>query len=204
MDNRKIGLITIMAFAVIVLAGYVNSAIQTTDNLGVPVPAANGTSSNLNISARMQQYVGYFGNVVTMVRLNTTNASGSNLQLYNKSITTGKIYFAKSGATLTGAITPAMNNSQTDGNFSLTGVYITGNHFIRNGTICGVASVDHLNTTDNYGVGIFKDAAADPNYFLCTDILTKTSNYGFGSVGFEAVVPKTSTYAAYDVYIDLE
>ncbi len=189
---------------IVLLIQFAQSALIVTDNLGVATPSQNGTSFDLNVTSRMQQYVGYFGNVVTMVRLNTTNASGSNLQLYNKSITTGKIYFAKSGATLTGAITPAMNNSQTDGNFSLTGVYITGNHFIRNGTICGVASVDHLNTTDNYGVGIFKDAAADPNYFLCTDILTKTSNYGFGSVGFEAVVPKTSTYAAYDVYIDLE
>lgn len=196
-----LGLVFVVVIAFTRLA---TSAIQVTDNLGVPVPAENGTSTLLNVTARMQQYVGYFGDAVMMVRLNTTNVSGSNLQLYNRSILSGRIYFFKSGATPTGAFTPAMNNSQTDGNFSLTGYYITGNHYMNNGTICNVTSVDFLNTTDNYGVGIFKDSAATPNYFLCTDIVRKSSAFGFGTVAFEAVVPKTSSYTAYDVYVDLE
>ncbi|MBI5225209.1 hypothetical protein HY989_05035, partial [Candidatus Micrarchaeota archaeon] len=42
------------------------------------------------------------------------------------------------------------------------------------------------------------------NYFLCTDIVAKTSTNGMGSVAFEVVVPKTANYTSYDVWIDLE
>ncbi|MFH1750439.1 MAG: hypothetical protein ABH863_02050 [Candidatus Micrarchaeota archaeon] len=183
----------------------VRAALQQTDNTAVAVPSDNGTSTYLNVTTRMQQYVGFFGRIWYEVRLNFTTGSGT---LYNKSVTEGKIYFYKAGATPTGAILTAVNNSDTDGNFSLTGYYATGNHYVLNSTVCGVTSVDHLNTTDNYAVGIFKDQAATPNYFLCTDITQKSSTNGFntvdGNVHFEVVVPKTSTYTSYDVWIDSE
>ncbi len=197
-----IGALVVLAF----MAHVATSVIQT-DNLGVPVPASNGTSTLLNVTARMEQYVGYFGDIVMMVRYNVTNVSTSsspNYQLYNQSVVgEGKIYFFQSGDTPTEPFTTARNNSQTDGNFSLSGFYITGNHYMNNGTICGQESTDYLNTSDNYGVGIFKDSTAEPNYFLCVDIVRKASAYGFGTTAFQAVVPKTSTYTAYDVYIDL-
>ncbi len=190
---------------VLLISVAVRATLSQTDNLGSPVPAQNGTSIYLNVTSRMQQYVGFFGRIWNEVRLNVTNGSGV---LYNKSMTSGKIYFFKAGESSTGAIVPALNNSQTDGNFSLTGQYITGSHFVKNSTICGVASVDHLNTSDNYGVGIFRDSAAIPRYFLCTDIQAKTSTNGFntvdGNVYFEVVVPKTSTYQAYDIWVDGE
>ncbi|MFH1257337.1 MAG: hypothetical protein V1658_00205, partial [Candidatus Micrarchaeota archaeon] len=158
-------------------------------------------STLLNVTTRMQQYVGFFGNVTAEVRLNVTVNSGT---LYRKDVDRGKIYFFDTGATPTMPFVPALNNSETDGNFSLTGFYVTGNHFIYNNTVCGVVSVDHLNTSDNYMVGIFRDAAAAPNYFICTDIRPVSSSTGFGAVEFQAVVPKTGLYMAYDVWIDFE
>lgn len=192
--------------ALLLMAFTVNLVLafpEVTDNTAVAVPSENGTSTLLNVTSRMQQYVGFFGRVWQEVRLNTTVGSGT---MYNKSVSSGKMYFFKAGSTPTGVFTPALNNSQTDGNFSLSGFYVTGNHFVLNSTVCGTASVDHLNTTDNYMNGIFKDAAATPNYFLCVDILPKTSTNGFespdGNVQFEIVVPKTASYLSYDIWID--
>ncbi len=197
------------ALALILLVFTVNTVkavVEQSDNLGVPVPANNGTSTLLNVTARMQQYVGFFGNVISVVRLNVTNVTGSpNYQLYNKTATSGDIYFFQSGDTPTTPFINARNNSETDGNFSLTGYYVTGNHYEYNesGTICGSGWANYLNTTDGYRVGIFRDSSATPNYFLCTDISQVSSVNGFGNVNFEVIVPKTSTYSAYDVWIDL-
>lgn len=183
------------------LANFTSSSIFLTDNQNVAVPSDNGTSSNLNITGRMQQYVGYYGNINTTVILSAAN---NNTRMYTKLVTQGKVYFFRQGQEPTGTFTPALNNSQTDGNFSLSGYYVTGNHFALNSTVCGVESVDHLNTTDNYMVGIFKDSATTPRYFLCTDIRTMTSANGMGTVSYEIVVPKTAIYTAYDVFVDLE
>ncbi|MEK6954250.1 MAG: hypothetical protein AABX01_04540, partial [Candidatus Micrarchaeota archaeon] len=54
---------------IVLLIQFAQSALIVTDNLGVATPSQNGTSFDLNVTSRMQQYVGYFGNVVTMVRL---------------------------------------------------------------------------------------------------------------------------------------
>lgn len=193
-------LIVVCLAGLIIMSQYVASALFVTDNTAVAVPSDNGTSTMLNITARMQQYVGFFGVINSTVKLNT----GAGNILYQKPVTSGKIYFFKNGATPTGALVPALNNSQTDANFSLSGYYATGNHFVNNATVCGVSLVNHLNTTDNYAVGIMKDSAANPNFFICTDIRPVTSANGMGAVTFEAVVPKTSSYASYDVYVDLE
>ncbi|MEK6843187.1 MAG: hypothetical protein AABY04_01745 [Candidatus Micrarchaeota archaeon] len=195
--NRKFVLLLGLALALI-LSRPVLAAIFVTDNTAVAVPTANGTSTLLNVTARMQQYVGFFGQVNATVKL---TAGGSNI-LYAKLVSSGKIYFFKAGAVPQTPFTTALNNTATDNNFQLSGYYITGNHYMNNGTICGQASTNFLNTTDNYGVGIFKDT--NFNYFLCTDISTKVSTNGFGTVGFEVVVPKTANYTSYDVWIDLE
>ncbi|HLC48410.1 MAG TPA: hypothetical protein VJI13_05025 [Candidatus Norongarragalinales archaeon] len=187
--------------AIVFLAKMAASAIFLTDNTGVAAPSENGTSTLLNVSARMQQYVGFFGVINSTVKINTTVGAP---QLYAQPVTSGKIYFVKAGASLSGAIVPALNNTQTDGNFSLTGYYITGNHFVNNGTVCGVASMDHLNTTDNYMVAIARDSGATPNYLICGDIRTVVSTNGLGTTAFQVIVPKTSTYSSYDVYVDLE
>ncbi|MFH1750393.1 MAG: hypothetical protein ABH863_01820 [Candidatus Micrarchaeota archaeon] len=198
--NRGIVLLIGLA-TVILLANYASSAIFITDNTGVNVPADNGTSTMLNVTSRMQQYVGFFGGINSTVKINTTIGAP---QLYAQPVTSGKIYFVKNGATLEGAIVPALNDTDTDANFSLSGSYVTGNHFKNNGTICGVEFSDFLYTTDEYGVAILRDSAADPNYFICTDISPKTSSNGMGNVAFEVIVPKTDIYASYDVYVDLE
>ncbi|MBI5225398.1 hypothetical protein HY989_06020 [Candidatus Micrarchaeota archaeon] len=190
-----IGFLLILAIAV----KFASAAIQQTDNTAVAAPTENGTSTLLNVTTRMQQYVGFFGHINTTVRLNTNPASAI---LYTRLVTQGKIYFFKAGATPQTPFTTALNNTATDNNFALTGYYVTGNHYMNNGTICGQSSTNFLNTTDQYGVGIFKDAAF--NYFVCSDIVQKTSTNGFGSVGFEVIVPKTSNYTSYDVWIDLE
>lgn len=198
--NRNI--IGILA-AIILLSFAANFALATlsvTDNTNIAVPTANGTSTMLNVTMRMQQYVGFFGAINTTVKLNT----GAGNILYQKPVTTGKIFFFKTGVTPTGALVPALNNSQTDANYSLSGYYATGNHFMNNGTVCGIANINFLNTTDQYGVGIFKDSAANPNFGFCSDVVQKTSTNGFGTPAFEVIVAKTATYTAYDIYVDLE
>ncbi|MBI5224473.1 hypothetical protein HY989_01235, partial [Candidatus Micrarchaeota archaeon] len=51
------------------LSKPVLAAIFITDNTGVSVPADNGTSTLLNVTARMQQYVGYYGQINASVKL---------------------------------------------------------------------------------------------------------------------------------------
>ncbi len=198
--NRNYVLVLTLV-VVLLLARAVSSAIFITDNTGVTVPADNGTSTMLNITARMQQYIGFFGQVNTTVKINTTAGAP---KLYDMPVTSGKIFFLKNGDVPSGAIVPALNDSETDGNFSLTGYYVTGNHFVKNDTVCGIASVDHLLTTDGYKVGIFKDSGETPVYFVGTDIAQVTSSNGMGTPVFEVIAPKTSVYDSYDVYIDLE
>lgn len=194
--------------AVVVLSMLVNvvrAPLYITDNTNVAVPVENGTSTNLNVTSRMQQYVGFFGRVWAEVRLNATPGSGT---MYNKSVTNGSIYFFKTGSTPTTPFSNAGLGDTTDLNFSLTGYYKVTNHFVNSGRVCGTNSVNHLNTTDNYAVGIFKDSAATPNYFVCTDIQIKISQNGFssvdGNVAFEVIAPKTVSYQAYDIWIDGE
>ncbi|MFH1257889.1 MAG: hypothetical protein ABIG96_06550 [Candidatus Micrarchaeota archaeon] len=198
--NSRFWLLVVLLVAI----GFVNlvtSSVYLSGNQDVAVPADNGTSSNTNISARMQQYVGFFGEINATIILGFAN---NNTRIYQKPVTSGKIFFVKVGAALTGAIQAADADTDTDANFSLTGYYITANHFTLSSTVAGVASVNHLNTTDNFMVGIFKDSAAAPNYFVGTDIRSITSANGMGDVSYEVIVPKTGTYTAYDVFIDLE
>ncbi|HLC47769.1 MAG TPA: hypothetical protein VJI13_01740 [Candidatus Norongarragalinales archaeon] len=190
-----------------ILAYSARASLYQTDNLNVAVPSENGTSTLLNVTSRMQQYVGFFGRIWAEVRLNTTAGSGT---LYNKSVDRGMMYLFKAGATPLLPFSPAsINATTTDLNFSLTGYYVTGNHFINNGTVCNISSAMYLNTTDNFMVGIFKDASTAPkNYFVCTDIRPVNSQNGFntidGNVLFEVIAPKTATYSAYDIWVDGE
>ncbi|MFH0971375.1 MAG: hypothetical protein V1835_02300 [Candidatus Micrarchaeota archaeon] len=205
MRSWQYALGAVFLILLVFVVNFVKAPLYVSDNTNVAVPDENGTSTLLNITSRMQQYVGFYGRIWAEVRRTATVGSGT---MYNRTMDRGFIYFFKNGATPTYAFVPAINNSETDGNFSLTNYYITGNHYMNNGTICGIAAVDHLNTTDSYAVGIFHDSAATPNYFLCTDIQIKVSTNGFdttdGNVAFEVVVPKTSSYQAYDVWIDGE
>ena len=182
------------------LASLAAAAAVASDVSNVAVPVY-GTSKNQDVTGRMQQYVGFYGNVAMEVRNNT---SAGNV-MYNKSVNSGKLYFAKNGATLSAPFAAAANNSVTDGNFSLSGWYATINHYSSTGTICGVSSAAYLTTTDGYNSTILKDNTADPakNYFLCVDLASKTSSNGFGSVTYEIVVPTTATYTAYDIWYDL-
>jgi hypothetical protein len=212
MKNWKYMALGIVVLAVLAIS--VKATLYISDNTNVAVPAENGTSTYLNVTSRMQQYVGFFGRIWAEVRLNITIGSGT---MYNKTVDKGMIYFFKNGATPTGPFSPAsINDTYADLNFSLTGYYLTGNHFIHNsttggttGSVCNKTNVWHLNTTDNFMVGIFKDSATAPkNYFLCVDIRPAISTNGFntadGDVKFEAIVPKTSVYNAYDIWIDGE
>jgi hypothetical protein len=191
-----------MALALILSVQLVAAAnIEATDNTNVAVPADNGTSSQVNITAKMEQYVGFFGTVAVAVRRNTTNG----YVMYNKTATSGKLYFYKAGSTVDGNVLAAPASSVSDGNFSLSGFYATANHFTSSLTVCGVASSNALTTTDGLNTSIYRNqTAGGANYFLCTDIANTVSTNGFGTVQYEIVVPKTSLYTAYDVYYDLE
>ncbi len=199
--------IGIIVLALIGLAAnMVVATLHISDNTAIDTEVMeNGTSQLINVTSRMQQYVGMYGRIWSEVRLNVTVGSGT---LYNKSVDRGMIYFFKNGATPTGPFYGAANDSETNANFSLTGYYIVDNHFIHNDSVCNTTSVWHLNTTDEYAVGIFRDSAANYNYFICTDITPKTSTNGFdtseGSVYFEAILPKTSSYLVYDIWVDGE
>ncbi len=192
----------VIAFALLLSAPVVMAAyIATSDNLNVAVPAANGTSSQVNITAPMQQYVGFFGTVAVAVRRNSTNG----YIMYNKTATSGKLYFYKTGAVVDQNVLAAPTGAATDGNFSLSGFYVTANQFTNSLTVCGVASSNALTTTDNLNTSIYRNqTAGGANYFLCTDIANTVSTNGFGTVQYEIVVPKTSAYTAYDVYLDLQ
>jgi hypothetical protein len=181
-----------------VLARFAAAALYQTDSQNVATPSTNGTADQLNITSRMQQYVGFYGGITTEIRKNSTAGSGS---MYSKSVTAGKIYAIPNGQTPTGALIQAKNDSFADGNLSLSGYYVTGNHFLLNSTVCGLTGVDNLLTTDNYAIGLLRDSAGPTNYLFCTDILPKTSAVNLGEVSYEFILP--STKSAWDFYVDL-
>jgi hypothetical protein len=204
----------LFAIGVILLsAGFVVAVIQPSDQVGTQTQGTplNGTSNNSNISGRMQQYVGFYGRVTMEVR----KTVGVGSVMYNKTVTQGKLYFIKNGENpdWTG-LDVAKNNSNTDRNLSLTGYYVTGNHFVFNDslligterTTCN-KSGDYLNTTDAYKIIVMCDAigcAGSPKYFFCVDIADKLSANGYGVVQYEMITAKTPTYTSYDVYYDME
>ncbi len=190
-----------LVLATLLFAPLVVANIVVSDNTNVAVPATNGTSSNVNITALAQQYVGFYGSVAVDVRKNTSTG----YMLFNKTATGGKLYFYDQGVTVDQNVLAAPANTETSGNFSLTGsAYNVSQYFTLSQTVCGVASTNSLNTSDGYLVGIFRNQTGfGANYFLCVDISNKTSTNGFGTVQYEIVVPKTATYIAYDVYYDL-
>ncbi|MFH1107429.1 MAG: hypothetical protein V1787_06065 [Candidatus Micrarchaeota archaeon] len=197
MDRRVLFLALPLA---LMFAGIVLATVEITDNTNVAVPSDNGTSLNTSVAGRMQQYVGYYGNVSMQVRNNTNLGN----VLYFKTVNFGRLFFVKTGATLTTPFTVAPTNAVTDANFSLTGYYNTSNHFDSTAVVCNLTNSNKLNTTDNRLTGIYYDAAAVPNYFFCTDIGSFTSSNGFGNeLSYEIIVAKTATYIAYDIWFDL-
>ncbi|MBU1197719.1 hypothetical protein KJ765_04360 [Candidatus Micrarchaeota archaeon] len=194
-----LGLIVAGVMSVIVYA-----AVEQSDNTNVAVPTNNGTSTNLSVAGRMQQYVGFYGNMSYQVRNDTTVGN----ILYQKTVTQGVLYFFKNGATPTEPFVNASTNSTTDTNFSLTGYYVTGNHFDTNASDGQCASnldLKVLNTTDGRSTAILFDSstAGTENYLFCTNISSFTSTNGFGTINYEIVVAKTPTYMAYDIWHDL-
>jgi len=184
------------------MASLVVAAAVSSDTTNVATPADYGTCANQDVTGRMQQYVGFYGNVSMQVRNETTAGN----VMYSKAVNTGKLYFLKNGATPTQPFLAASPSAPaTDGNFSLTGWYASANHFANQMTVCGVASTYYLNTTDEYTVGLFKDSAADPNtnFGLCVDMKQVASTNGFGTTLYQVVVPKTASFTNYDIWYDL-
>jgi hypothetical protein len=201
----------LLVLGVIMLsAGFVVAVIQPSDEFNQGAPT-NGTSNFTNVTGRMQQFVGFYGKVAMQVR----KTVGVGSVLYDKIVTQGKLYFIKNGENpdWTG-LDVAKNNSNTDGNISLTGYYVTGNHFVFNDslligterTTCN-KSGNYLNTTDAYKVTILCDTAAcagSPKYFFCVDISDKLSTNDYGVVQYEIITAKTSVYTSYDIFYDME
>ncbi|MBU1196970.1 hypothetical protein KJ765_00505 [Candidatus Micrarchaeota archaeon] len=190
---------------VIASAIYVAAAAEQSDYTNWAVPAENGTANNTNITGRMQQYVGFYGNVSSQVR----NSTALGNVLYQKGVTSGVLYFLKGGATPTAPFVNASTNSTTDGNFSLTGYYSTANHFDTNASDgqCGSnLDIKVLNTTDSRSTGILFDSSTPgtENYFFCTNISSFTSTNGFGTINYQIIVAKTPSFLSYDIWYDLE
>ncbi|MBU1197021.1 hypothetical protein KJ765_00760 [Candidatus Micrarchaeota archaeon] len=196
-NKRVLSLALPIAFALLVT--FVWAAVEQSDNTAEPVPTNNGTSRNMSVAGRMQQYVGFYGNVSFEVRNDTSLGN----VMYRKTVHYGKLFFFDEGDTPTEPFSAAPTTANTDGNFSLTGYYVTSNHFDTQDTVCNTSSVNKLNTTDNRLTGIFYDAAAPSNYFFCTEISAFTSTNGFGTLSYEIVVAKTSSYMSYDIWFDL-
>ncbi|MFH1107500.1 MAG: hypothetical protein V1787_06440 [Candidatus Micrarchaeota archaeon] len=172
---------------------------EQSDNTNVAVPADNGTSSNTSIAGRMQQYVGFYGNVSFEVRNNTNLGN----VLYRKTVTSGVLYFLKNGDTFPGTLVNATANTTADSVIGVSGYYNTSNHFDSRGNLCNTLNVSKLTTTDSRTTGLL----SDPNnteYMFCTDIGYFTSSNGFGSeLSYEIIVAKTPAYMAYDIWFDL-
>ena len=190
--------------AAVFIANFVSAEPVAADQQGVTAPA-NGTANSANLSFLAQQYIGFYGNVTMQVRA----VSGPN-SLYNRTVTSGCV-FVTDGDHASGVPSwPAKTSSPdtfADGNFSLTGAYITGNHYNTIITsLCGVTTVYKLNTTDDFAVGIFRDGnASTSQHFIGSNIKNIVSSNGFGLVQYEVIVPKTATYgnAGYDFYVEL-
>jgi hypothetical protein len=180
------------------MAAILVRASTVSDNTNLGVPSDNGTSGNQTITGRMEQYAAYYGNVSMQVRNNT--AAGN--VLYSKTVTSGKLYFLKNGATFPTNLIAAPANSTADTAIGLSGFYVTANHFDTTDTVCGVGSAPKITTTDSVDTGMFSEED-NTNYLFCTDITTITSTNGFGTINYEVIVPTTSLYTAYDVWFDL-
>ena len=192
------------AIALLVLFGLaviVHAIVEKTD-LTVIVPNENGTSLQGNVTQRAQQFVGFYGRIEMQVR--RTTALGD--VMYNKTVQSGRLYFVKETETPVFASTiAALTDAATDGNFSLTGDYITSKHWDAQYRVCGIDNVNFLNTTDGFEIGLFNDAQEDATkYYLCVNIKSVTSQNGFGAVQYEMIAPKTPLYLSYDVWYDLE
>lgn len=186
------------AIALLSMASIAAAAAVISDLTNVAVPVY-GTCSNQSVTGRMQQYVGFYGTVAMQVRNNTL---AGNI-MYQKAVSSGKLYFLKTGVTPTAPFVLAAADSAADTAFGLSGNYITADHYTGTGTMCGVSNAKYLNTTDLYNSTILKDSAGTPNYVVCAELAQKTSTNGFGSVAYEIVVPTTATYTAYDIWYDL-
>jgi hypothetical protein len=210
MSVGRIALLVLVALVALGWVGFLYAVVDKSDLSNIETPV-NGTANYTNISGRMQQFVGFYGRIVMEVRKET----GQGSTLYNKTVTSGRLFFVKNGENPDWTyLTAAENNSNTDRNLSLTGYYVTGNHFVFNesrlseveNSTCN-RSANYLNTTDNYKSAILCDTigcAGSPKYFFCVDIADKQSTQGFGQVQYEIIVPKTSAYNSYDIFYDLE
>ncbi|MFH1107235.1 MAG: hypothetical protein V1787_05040 [Candidatus Micrarchaeota archaeon] len=188
------------AIAVIALlfASGAGALPEQSDYPNWQVPDDNGTANNTNITGRMQMYVGYYGNVTMQVR----NSTQLGNVMYNRSVTSGKLYFMKNGVSPPASFINATANSTADGVIGLTGFYSTVYHFDSRQDACGVANVSKLNTTDNRMTGLLSNTA-NTAYFFCTDIGSFFSSNGFGTISYEIIVAKTPAYMAYDIWFDL-
>jgi hypothetical protein len=181
----------------LVFATLIYAAATITDNTNVATPTG-GESSNQSLTGLANQYVGFYGNVSIQVRNNT---AGGNI-LYNKPVNSGKVYFLKNGEVIPNTLVNATANSTADGVIGLTGAYGTASMYDSRQDACGITNVSKLNTTDNRMTGLLSNLTND-QYLFCTDIGSFTSTNGFGTINYEIVVPKTGTFAAYDIWFDL-
>lgn len=180
------------------LATFLVSGARVSDNTNVAVPTDNGTSSNTSATGLMEQYVGFYGNLTMQVRNNT--AAGN--VLHQKGVTSGVMYFLKTGQVIPAAIVNATANTTADGILGLTGWYISSNHFDTRTDTCGVTNVSRLTTTDSRITGLLSNTTNN-QYFFCTNVSSFTSTNGFGTINYEIVVPKTGLFTAYDIWYDL-
>ena len=193
----KPGMFVVFLIIIAVVAIFVRAAVIS-DNTNVAVPTTNGTSSNTSITGLAEQLVGFYGNVTVQVR---NNSAAGNI-LYQKPVTTGVLYFLKTGQAFPNAVVNATANTTADGVIGFTGFYASSNVFDSRQDACGETNVSKLNTTDNRMTGLLSNNTND-QYFFCTDIGSFTSANGFGTIGYEIIVPKTLTYTSYDIWFDL-
>ena len=198
-------LLSALFAVVLVFNNFVGADPVAADQQGVTAPA-NGTADSQNLTVPAQQYIGFYGNVTIQVR---KTGGGPGTSLYNKTVFSGCVFVNDgdiAAPAWPAAVSPPDDNS--DGNFSLTGAYLTRYHFVTvfSGTLCGVAGPFILNTTDDFGVGIFRDQnGTNSRHFVGSNIRDMTSTNGFGRLQYEVIVPKTATYgdAGYDFYLEL-
>jgi hypothetical protein len=162
------------------------------------VPTDNGTSSNTSITGRMEQYVGFYGNVSMQVRNNT--AAGN--VMYRKGVTSGRLYFLKASVSFPTELVNATANSTADTVIGVSGFYSTATQFDSRGNICSKTNVSKLTTEDSRTTGMLSNVD-NSVYLFCTDLGSFTSTNGFGTINYEVIVASTASYASYDVWFDL-
>lgn len=204
--SLAIGLLSIFLIGMIIvgLSGLA-AADPVSGSTSVAAPA-NGTADFLNITFQAQQYVGFYGNVSTVVMKSGGDVGKSML---NHTMRNGTVFITKAGNIFSGTLTPAPTDPWTNGNLSLTGEYLTGNWFTKNGTEgCGVGfdssyGMPQLNTTDNFTVSLLQnDTTGSPLFLTCSHINITVSANGFGVENYQLIAPKTSLWTAYDLYVE--